>query len=164
MGLFDVAEGMGIPGRNEDFGQTLAVWGVGEGGYFVIPGLGPSSMRDVTGLVVDVFLDPLFYFAPTAALVSRTAVRGIDEREQVLEALDEIQTSSLDYYAALRSLYRQSREDQIRDGAAPPTLNLPAIAGDDYEGDELQESEFIETEEREERERSFDEKTTSQDP
>ena len=133
-GFFDFAGDQGIKGHREDFGQTLAVWGVGEGGHVVLPLLGPSSPRDATGLVVDVFLDPLTYLAPTWLLVSRAVVRGIDEREEVLDTLEEIKSTSIDYYATIRSLYRQRREDQIRDGAPPPVIPLPGLSLEEREG------------------------------
>ena len=119
-GMIDIAAIEGIEGHDEDFGQTLAVWGVGEGPYFVIPILGPSNARDATGLVVDTFFDPLTFVAPFVVSLSRRVVSGVDEREEVLDALEEIKGTSIDYYATIRSLYRQRREDEIRDGEPPP--------------------------------------------
>jgi phospholipid-binding lipoprotein MlaA len=132
-GFVDVAEDFGIEGHREDFGQTIAVWGSGEGPYLMLPLLGPSNVRDTTGLVVDSFLDPLVYFVPNEALIARTLVRGIDEREGVLDTLDEIERTSLDFYATLRSLYRQHREDVIRNGAPSEVLPVPAISIQDFE-------------------------------
>ncbi len=127
-GLIDVASAEGMEGHDEDFGQTLAVWGVGEGPYFVIPLLGPSNARDATGLVVDTFFDPLTFVAPFVVSLSRRVVDGVDQREEVLEALEEIKGTSIDYYATIRSLYRQRRENEIRDGEPPP---FPDISFDD---------------------------------
>ena len=136
-GLIDVAAYEGIEGHDEDFGQTLAVWGVGEGPYFVIPLLGPSNARDATGLIVDTLFDPLTYVAPFVVSLSRRAADGVDQREEVLDALEEIKNTSIDYYATIRSLYRQRREDQIRDGAPSP---FPEISTDDeFEDDFLDE-------------------------
>lgn len=132
-GFVDVADDFGIESHREDFGQTIAVWGAGEGAYVMLPLLGPSNVRDTTGLVVDSFLDPLVYFVPTEALIARTLVRGIDAREGVLDTLDEIERTSLDYYATLRSLYRQHRDDEIRNGEPSAILPVPAISIQDFE-------------------------------
>ena len=99
----------------------------------MLPLLGPSNVRDTTGLVVDAFLDPLTYFAPNDALIGRTLVRGIDAREGVLDTLDEIERTSLDYYATLRSLYRQHRNDEIRNGVPADVIPVPAISIQDFE-------------------------------
>ena len=109
-GLLDVANGWGIHPHTEDFGQTLAVWGVGDGPYLVLPVLGPSGARDATGDVADIFLQPFPYVAETGA------ADGIDLRSRNLDLLDQIDRDSLDPYATLRSIYRQSRDDEIRNG------------------------------------------------
>ncbi len=132
-GLIDVAARFGIEGHREDFGQTLAVWGSGEGPYLMLPLFGPSNPRDATGLVVDIFFDPLWYFASSEILWARAVVRGVDERERVLDALDEIERTSLDFYATLRSLYRQRRADEIRNGAPVPVVPIPAISIEEFE-------------------------------
>jgi phospholipid-binding lipoprotein MlaA len=125
-GLFDVAKDLGHPYHDEDFGQTLAVWGVEDGPYFYFPLMGPSSARDFTGFVVDRGFDPLTYvnwgdkdYIP----IARTALNVIDLRSRNIETLDDIERSSVDYYASIRSLYRQSRADAIRNGA--PSKELP---------------------------------------
>ena len=122
-GLFDVATEVGLPYHDEDFGQTLAVWGVGEGPYLVIPILGPSNPRDIVGLVADGFMDPLNWYLENIHLgyltYVRAAIDGIDKRASVLDALDEIKRTSLDFYATIRSLYRQRRIDEINNGVAP---------------------------------------------
>lgn len=132
-GLFDVAATFGIEGHSEDFGQTLAVWGSGEGPYLMLPLLGPSNPRDATGLIVDSLFDPLWYLASSDALWTRALVRGLYERERVLDALDEIERTSLDFYATLRSLYRQRRADHIRNGAQAPVVPIPAISIEEFE-------------------------------
>lgn len=122
-GLFDVVGDNGLPYHDEDFGQTLAVWGVGPGPYLVLPVLGPSNPRDTVGLVADGFLDPMeYYFANTDQQywsAVRFVVDGIDKRAQNLGVLDEIQRTSLDFYATIRSLYRQRRIDEINNGKTP---------------------------------------------
>jgi phospholipid-binding lipoprotein MlaA len=126
-GLIDVAKELGHPYHDEDFGQTLAVWGVDEGPYFYFPLMGPSTARDFTGFVVDRGLDPLTYvnwgdddleYVP----IARTVLNVIDLRSRNIETLDDIERSSVDYYASIRSLYRQSRADAIRNGAPSPDL------------------------------------------
>jgi phospholipid-binding lipoprotein MlaA len=117
LGFFDLATDEGYPYHSEDFGQTLGTWGVGEGVYLVLPLLGPSSARDATGRVVDHFLDPLTYLAQDQDkeewLLYRTALEGLDFRARNIDTLDEIERDSLDFYARLRSLYRQHREAEI---------------------------------------------------
>ncbi len=119
-GLFDVAKKFGLEKHNEDFGQTLAVWGVGEGFYFVLPVLGPSSARDVFGRAGNIAMDPIFWSLRNSDLEYLTYVRrsvsGIDLLSRNIENLEELKRSSVDYYAAIRSAYRQNRADEIRDG------------------------------------------------
>jgi phospholipid-binding lipoprotein MlaA len=115
-GIFDVAEKMGIPGHKSDFGQTLAVWGVGEGPFVELPLLGPSNARDAVGTVVDMAMNPLTYVggAPaTYAGVATGSANVVDTRAQHLHDLDELERNSLDYYATLRSVYRQHRDAEI---------------------------------------------------
>ncbi len=146
-GLFDFAGDMGMEGHGEDFGQTLAVWGFGEGPYLVLPILGPLPPRDGVGFGVDFFLDPFTYVGPTFYLgVSRTGARALDTRSRHLESLDEIEESSIDFYATIRSLYRQRRNDEIRDGAPPPTIPIPSITLEFDEDDEQEELSLLPTE------------------
>ncbi|MGH6933504.1 MAG: MlaA family lipoprotein [Dongiaceae bacterium] len=126
-GLIDVAAHMGLEYHDEDFGQTLAVAGVAEGPYLMLPLIGPSNPRDAAGGIVDMLFDPLTYltFGTNLKYVTEiSAARGvlgpIDLRARNLQTLDEIRKGSLDYYATIRSLYRQHRADEIRNGAAPP--------------------------------------------
>jgi len=116
-GIFDVAARMGLKHHDEDFGQTLAVWGTGEGPYLVVPLLGPSNPRDLTGFGVDAVMDPWGWILPSHLEwinYTRTAVQLIDTRARNLETLDQIRKGSLDYYATMRSLYRQHRNDEIK--------------------------------------------------
>lgn len=127
-GLIDVAKEFDLPYHDEDFGQTLGTWGAGEGPYFYFLVMGPSNVRDLTGFVVDRGLDPLTYvnwgddeleYVP----LGRTVLNVIDLRARNIDTLDEIERASVDYYASIRSLYRQSRADAIRNGA--PSTDLP---------------------------------------
>lgn len=118
-GLFDVAKDAGLEYEHEDFGQTLAVWGVDHGSYFMLPVLGPSSVRDTVGLAVDTYADPVrLYLYNTDNeewYYARVMVAGIDKREELLEALDDLRKNSFDYYAALRSAYYQKRNALVND-------------------------------------------------
>ena len=124
LGLGDVMAPR-IPFHDEDFGQTLAVWGMGEGPYLVLPLLGPSNPRDAIGIAVDWFIDPVYWAAENnqwdGFTAGRTALRTITARVDTLAVTDDLERTSLDYYAAVRSLYRQRRADEIRNRAAPPT-------------------------------------------
>jgi phospholipid-binding lipoprotein MlaA len=115
-GIFDLATDMGIEGRFEDFGQNLAVWaGTTNGGpYMVLPLLGPSNLRDTFGRGVDLFTDPFAYILGPELRIARTAISAVDSREQLIEPLDALKASSIDYYAAIRSAYIQQRERDIR--------------------------------------------------
>jgi phospholipid-binding lipoprotein MlaA len=116
-GIFDVAARMGLEHHDEDFGQTLCVWGVGEGPYLVVPLLGPSNPRDLTGYGVDAVMDPYGWILPAHLQwlnYTRTGVQAIDTRARNLDTLDQIRKGSLDYYATMRSLYRQHRNDEIK--------------------------------------------------
>ncbi|MEI9886216.1 MAG: VacJ family lipoprotein [Rhizomicrobium sp.] len=128
-GLVDVAGKMGLPGHDEDFGQTLAVWGAGEGPYLVLPFAGPSNPRDVVGLGGDIALDPFTYMKwhnSTFHQLLRAGVGVIDLRARNVDSLDQIERTSVDLYATTRSLYRQHRNAEIRNGA-PDTENLPDL-------------------------------------
>lgn len=128
-GLFDVAASEGIPYHQEDFGQTLAVWGFGHGAYIVIPLLGASSVRDGTGMIVDGLMDPLNWYLRNTDnegwMYARFAATGLVKREELLEALDDLRHNSFDYYIAVRSAYVQNRAAEVRNqdgsGHAPTT-------------------------------------------
>ncbi len=132
-GFIDVAEHWGTPGHNEDFGQTLAVWGLGEGPYLFVPVLGPSNPRDLFGYGVDVVASPFTWIgqgvAVDAANWTRVGLTVVDTREALLDPIREVRETSLDPYATLRSAYRQRRafEIQNRDGQAGQTD--PGAAG-----------------------------------
>lgn len=117
-GIFDVATRVGLEKHDEDFGQTLGYWGVGDGPYLVLPILGPSTVRDSVGLIGDYFTDPEFYFihdAPETWLALGT--RFINVRANLLEADRLLDQAAIDRYAFLRDAYLQRRHSLIRDGA-----------------------------------------------
>ena len=140
LGLFDVAADWGYPYHDEDFGQTLAVHGVGEGFYLVLPIFGPSNPRDGIGMLVDTFLDPLTYVAQAndaeEYLFARTAISGIDLRSRNIETLDDLKRDSIDFYARIRSLYRQKRANEIRNGEAPDDMPMPGLYSFDFDADD----------------------------
>jgi len=126
-GLIDVAADMGLERHSEDFGQTLAVWGIGEGPYFVWPILGPSSVRDSFGRVATVATDPLFWLLRDTDIgylsFVRAGIQGIDKYERNEGGLAEMRRSSIDFYATVRSAWRQNRNEKIRNGRlAEPEL------------------------------------------
>ncbi len=133
-GLFDMASEFGYLKHDEDFGQTLAVHGVGEGPYLMLPILGPSNPRDAVGLVVDSFLfDPMRYVAPTRVRTTRTVSAAVVTRYELGPSLDELERSSIDFYAALRSVYRQKREAEIRNGRPPADSGYEEIFNETFD-------------------------------
>jgi phospholipid-binding lipoprotein MlaA len=117
-GMFDFATQFGIPYHSNDLGITLATWGIDEGPYLVLPVLGPSNPRDLIGQVGDGFADPGDQVAAAYhriwASMARALASGLDERSRNIESLDDIERTSLDFYATIRSLYRQRRAALIR--------------------------------------------------
>ena len=115
-GIFDVAEKLGVPPHKADFGQTLAVWGVGEGPFVELPLLGPSNARDAVGTVVDMAMNPLTFVggAPaTYAGVATGSANVVDTRAQHLSRSRRIGAQLARLYATLRSVYRQHRDAEI---------------------------------------------------
>lgn len=138
-GFADPAAQIGVPAHSEDFGQTLAVWGVTSGPYLFVPLLGPTTTRDGFGKIVQIGMDPLFYVrTPPADLArySRAGAGGVSAREQFLDPLAEIEAKSLDYYASFRSFYLQARKREIANGKVDYS-DLPDI-GEYEEFDEVQ--------------------------
>lgn len=119
-GIFDVADRMGIAPNRQGFGTTMAVWGIDPGPYLVLPLLGSSNVRDFTGMVADWGLDPLTYAAYSkdnhdmvVAFWSADIVEGLATYENVMDLMSETQKTSLDFYAYMRSMYRQYRRTAI---------------------------------------------------
>ena len=121
-GILDLAEEGGIEHQPEDFGQTLAKWGVGDGMYVMLPLLGPSNVRDVTGSLIDSYADPLriylFNIDEEHLHYTRVGAGIISKREELLDVIDDLRRNSFDYYAAIRSAYYQHRQALINDRAA----------------------------------------------
>ena len=123
LGVFDVAQDWDLPHHDADFGQTLGVWGVGEGPYLELPLFGPSNPRDALGTVVGFLMDPFTYVTggPISYVgYARLAATVLDERSAYLGKLDDIEKNSLDFYATRRSLYRQHRQDMVERAGGPP--------------------------------------------
>ena len=128
VGFFDPASYFGLEADYEDFGQTLAVWGVPTGPYIVLPFLGPSSPRDFTGLLSTSLIDPTYQVGNSANRdlfrYYRMGVRAVNFRSENIEIFDDLQNNSIDYYAAVRSFYNQSRNSQVSDNLeVSPSIN-----------------------------------------
>lgn len=119
-GIFDVATDWGLPERPRDFGETLGTYGVPAGPYLVLPLRGPSSLRDFGGGYVDGYLSPLRfarYNGSTYVGLVRSSLGSVDSRAQNIVTFRDIERSSVDYYATLRTYYLQRRARQIEDKA-----------------------------------------------
>jgi len=137
IGIFDVAEKMGFSEyEKEDYGQTLGKWGVGAGCYVVLPVLGPSTVRDTVGSFINVLGGDPYYNASThgnneylsdSIYMKTKVLSGVDFRAKNLESIDNLEKNSLDFYASVRSLYLQDRQQKIVN--SNPTIEIM------YEGD-----------------------------
>ena len=123
LGVFDVAERMKFPEyEKEDYGQTFGAWGVGAGCYLVLPVLGPSTVRDVTGSFVNVLGGDPWYNASTGGnnnylsnsdYITSRVLGGIDFRAKNIDSFENLEKNSMDFYASIRSLYLQDRKQKI---------------------------------------------------
>lgn len=128
-GAFDVAgEGIGWGQKPADFGQTLNSWGVGQGPYIILPFFGPSTLRDATGMGVDMYMSPWGYVAmegphstSTAFKYSSIAVGALVKREAHIDDLEKLKEGSIDFYAQMRSVYLQYRNKQLGISTPMPT-------------------------------------------
>ena len=137
LGIFDVAEKMGFSEyEKEDYGQTLGKWGVGAGCYVVLPVLGPSTIRDTAGSFINVLGGDPYYNASThgnneylsdEVFMTTKVISGVDFRAKNLESIDNLEKNSMDFYASVRSLYLQDRQQKIKN--SNPTIEIM------YEGD-----------------------------
>jgi phospholipid-binding lipoprotein MlaA len=134
LGFVELADGLGLPYRREDFGQTLGTYGAEEGAYIVLPILGPSSVRDVVGRIVDYFLDPFSYSSlidsAQGLRLARQAAKPVDFRSRNFDQIDELKEESLDYYAKVRTIYRQRRQAQIMNGEPVVEESKPDVSED----------------------------------
>ena len=128
-GLIDVASKIGIPYHDNDFGITLGVAGTAEGSYLMLPLLGPKPPRDLLGMGVDGVFDPFTWShfpGRHELLTARSVADVVDTADRSLDQFTEIERSSIDFYASTRSLYRQSRNAQIK-GDEPLFQTLPDL-------------------------------------
>jgi len=124
LGTIDVANKVGFPKyEKEDYGQTLGAWGFGSGCYLVLPVLGPSTIRDTSGSFANVFGGDPWYnasihgnneFLSEGLFITTKALNGIDFRSNNIESFDNLEKNSLDFYASVKSLYLQDRENKIK--------------------------------------------------
>jgi len=124
LGTIDVANKMGFPKyEKEDYGQTLGAWGVGPGCYVVLPLLGPSTIRDTAGSFVNALGGDPWYNASVhgnneylseGVFIASKAISGVEFRSENLESFNNLEKNSIDFYASLRSLYLQDRENKIK--------------------------------------------------
>ncbi|MGM0702205.1 MAG: MlaA family lipoprotein [Pseudomonadota bacterium] len=128
-GLWDFATHMEITGREEDFGQTLGVWGVGEGPYLVLPLLGASTVRDTGALPADMYAYPTTYIEDDPTRIGLTALRIVDARAGLL---DQEALIHGDRYSFIRDAYLQRRRFEVSDGEQGDD----PFASDDYEFDD----------------------------
>lgn len=124
-GLAEVASELGLQRNNEDFGQTLGVWGVSAGPYFVLPFLGPTSGRDLGGFFVGSQLYPLNYLDPKSHRGTLNILQQVDNRANLLGASRLIDGAALDRYTFVRNAYFQRRLSLVYDGD-PPFHKVPA--------------------------------------
>nr|VFJ75953.1 MAG: phospholipid-binding lipoprotein MlaA [Candidatus Kentron sp. FW] len=117
-GLFDPATHLGFERHQEDLGQTLGTWGAGEGGYLVVPLVGPNSVRDVPGLVANLFTN-LLYYAESSVMFPLFVIDAIDRRADYLTVTRLRDQVALDPYLFTREGYRERRKHLIYDGDVP---------------------------------------------
>ncbi|MGH7894929.1 MAG: MlaA family lipoprotein [Candidatus Binatia bacterium] len=114
-GFLDPATYFGLVRHDEDFGQTLGVWGVPQGPYLVLPLLGPSTVRDTGGRAVDAALTPTWYFLDTFITVSAAAAEMLNSRSLVLKEVQDSRAAALDFYSLIRNAYLQHRDAEVHD-------------------------------------------------
>jgi len=136
-GLMDVATDWELPPSNEDFGQTFAVWGFGEGWYLVLPLLGPSTVRDTAGLPPEWHMALLPKITEDNVKLAAYGLQIVSKRADLLSASKVLDTAALDEYLQVREAYRQKRWNQIHDGDPPE---------EDFFDDELLEEDLFEEE------------------
>jgi phospholipid-binding lipoprotein MlaA len=119
LGIFDVASNMGLEKHEEDFGQTFGRWGIGSGAYVVLPLLGPRTVRDTAGLVLDVATDPVVYIDNVPTRNTLASLRVVNDRANLLPAEKVIEEAALDKYSYIRDAYLQRRRSLVYDGNPP---------------------------------------------
>lgn len=130
LGCFDVASKMGLEKHNEDFGQTLGRWGVGNGAYLVVPVFGPRTVRDAFGRLIDVEADPVRHIGHVPTRNTVLVVRAVNDRANLLDTVRIMEEAALDKYIFVRDSYLQRRRSLIYDGNPPrePSSGLGGAA------------------------------------
>lgn len=121
LGVFDIATKAGVPAHEEDFGQTLATYGVRPGPYLFVPVVGPTNVRDLSGRVVDIAMNPvnaISFEGDAAARTGAVVLNGVDARASADTEIERLNSSATDPYATYRSLYNQNRQARIVNGSA----------------------------------------------
>ena len=144
LGTIDVANKMGFPKyEKEDYGQTLGAWGFGPGCYLVLPVLGPSNLRDTAGSFVNVMGGDPWYNASTHGnneflseriYLTSKALNGISFRAENIGSLDNLEQNSIDFYASVKSLYTQDRENKIKNNQRG---NIEVLYKDEEDWEEI---------------------------
>jgi phospholipid-binding lipoprotein MlaA len=117
-GFFDVSTPMGLPKHDEDFGQTLAYWGVGSGPFLMVPFFGPATIRDTLGLAVDNgVLNPIFYLDNTELKAGLLTLNYVDFKADLISAKKLVEEAAIDEYEFVKNAYFEKRANQISDGA-----------------------------------------------
>lgn len=122
-GLFDVATPMGLAKHDEDFGQTLATWGVGQGPYIVLPFFGSRTLRSTTGLITESAYDPVYDIKPEDTMYGTVLLRVVDTRYQLLKTSRIVDQAAIDKYSFVRDAYLQYRKNLVYDGKPPQGNN-----------------------------------------
>jgi len=145
LGTIDVANKMGFPKyEKEDYGQTLGKWGVGPGCYMVLPVLGPSTVRDTAGSFANILGGDPWYnasvhgnneFLSEGAYIASKALSGVSFRADNIESFENLEKNSIDFYASLRSLYLQDRENKIKNAQRG---NIEVIYEDNDDWEEIE--------------------------
>lgn len=119
-GLLDIASEMGMERQSQDFGQTLGIWGVPSGPYFVLPVYGPSTVRDAAAFSVETRADPLTNQTNLTVKDTLTILRALDLRTSLLRAGNVLEEAALDKYTFTRDIFLQRRDNLVFDGRDPP--------------------------------------------
>ena len=144
LGIIDVANKIGFPKYiKEDYGQTLGVWGIGPGCYIVLPVLGPSTLRDTAGSFANVMGGDPWYnasahgnneFLSEKIYLTSKALSGVNFRANNIESIDNLEKNSMDFYASVRSLYTQDRENKIKNNQRG---NIEVLYKEDEDWEEI---------------------------
>lgn len=146
LGLIDVASDMDLPKHNEDFGQTLAVWGIDSGPYLVLPLLGPLTVRDTAGLAVDwSYFDPIFNRQTLTQSLITLTIKYIDIRAGLIKASNVLDDTVPDKYAFIRDAWMLRREYLIYDGNPPEEFTEDELFDDEglFNDDDLEEDNLL---------------------